>query len=177
MTSTMETQLAEHIRVHRDDGILLDTNVLLLFLIAQFDPTYIGRKRLNAYTLEDAQLLSCFVGKFSRILTTSHILTETSNLAAQMLTGQIKDEFFDRLFPLFCSAQEDAFHQCFIEVADVDKAIFVRLGLTDAGVVAAINTNTKRLLLTDDLNLHLAAIGEGAPSIKFTHMREAAGLL
>ena len=177
MTSTLGTQLAEYVRVHRRDGILLDTNVLLLLLIAQFAPAYIGRKRLDTYTLGDAQLLSGFVGKFHRILTTSHILAETSNLAAQMFTGRIKDEFFDRLFPLFSSAQEDAFHQCSIGAADVNQAIFVRLGMTDAGVVAAINIDTKRLLLTDDLDLHLAAINKGAPSIKFTHMREAAGLL
>jgi hypothetical protein len=177
MTSTLATQLAEHIRVHHEDGILLDTNVLLLLLIAQFDPAFIGRKRLEKYTPDDAQLLIAFAGKFNRILTTSHILAETSNLAAQALTGRRKDEFFNRLFPIFSSGNRDALHQCPIATVDFDRAIFVRLGLTDAGVIAAINIDAKRLLLTDDLDLYSAAVGKGVPSINFTHMREAAGLL
>ena len=177
MSSTLEMQLIGYVRTHRDDGILLDTNVLLLLLIAQFDPARIGGKRLEKYTLEDAQLLCAFVGKFKRILTTSHILAETSNLAAQALTGTVKNEFFNRLFPLFLSEQPDALHQCPIFIGNVDRAIFVRLGLTDAGIVAAVDVEAKRLLLTDDLNLHAAAIAKGAPSINFTHMREAEGLL
>ena len=57
----------------------------------------------------------------------------------------------------------------------IEEAIFVRLGLTDASLVATVNSG--RLLLTDDLDLHCAVTGQESPSINFTHMREAAGLL
>lgn len=175
MSSPLADRLIAYIQTHRDGGILLDTNVLLLLLVAQFRPALIGRKRLEKYTLEDAQLLCDFVGKFSRILTTSHILAETSNLAAQAMTGRLKDEFFARVFSLFCSDQRDALHQCPIEANGIDKAIFIRLGLTDAGLVAAVNGD--KLLLTDDLDLYLAALAKGTPTINFTHMREIFGLL
>ena len=175
MSSDFEEQLTEYAHRHRSDGILLDTNVLLLLLFANFQPSMIGGKRLEKYALEDAALLAGYVSRFNRILTTAHVLAETSNLAAQALTGKWKTAFFSQLFPLFCTDSQEALHPCETKVSDVDASIFVRLGLTDASLVATLGVN--RLLLTDDLDLHLAAMAKGTPSINFTHMREAAGLL
>lgn len=175
MTAGLAAQLAAHVTRHRQDGILLDTNVLLLLLLANFQPSLIGGKRLEKYTLEDGMLLTNFVRLFSRILTTHHILAETSNLAAQALSGKLKAEFFSTLFPLFCTGSPEALQPCELKKGGVDRALFIRLGLTDASVVASLDVH--RLLLTDDLDLYLAAIGKGAPAINFTHMREAAGLL
>ena len=174
MSSSFATQLTGYVNRHKGDGILLDTNVLLLLLFAKFQPDMIGGKRLEKYAFEDAQLLADYVRYFSRILTTPHILAETSNLAAQVLTGRKKADFFNQMFPLCCRDSQDALHQCEMKSGSVDQAIFVRLGLTDASLVAAIDVN--KLLLTDDLDLHLAAIDKGASSINFTHMLEAAGL-
>ena len=173
--SSLAAQLEAYVRSHKSDGILLDTNVLVLLLLGSFQPSLIGGKRLEKYAIQDAELLANYVGNFSRILTTSHILAETSNLATQVLTGKRKTDFFTRMFPLFCTDHQDASHQCEIVGCGINNAIFIQLGLTDAAVVAAIDVN--RLLLTDDLDLHLAAIAKGAPSINFTHMREAAGLI
>jgi hypothetical protein len=175
MSTGLELQLQAHLQRHRDDGILLDTNVLLLWLIAQFKPDLIGGKRLEKYTDGDAQLLSDFVRQFQRVLTTHHILTETSNLAAQALTGRLKAEFFERLYPLFCLQSAPEFHTCQTDAKTVDGVTFIRLGFTDANITAIVHA--ERLLLTDDLDLHLAACAKGADSINFTHMREAAGLL
>ena len=175
MSSSFEAQLQEHLQRHRTEGILLDTNVLLLLLIAQLQPALIGDKRLEKYTREDAEMLCRFVGQFSRILTTTHILAETSSLAAQALSGKFKADFFKQLFPLFCTDTQAAFHKCSVDGNRVEEAIFVRLGLTDASLVATVESG--RLLLTDDMDLHLAVISKESPSINFTHMREAAGLL
>jgi len=175
MNSALEERLAEYIRTHRDDGILLDTNVLVLLLAANFDKQLVGGKRLEKYAVEDAELLTQYVACFDRVLTTPHILAETSNLAAQILSGKQKKEFFARLFPLFCSVGKEALWQCQVSDVVIDQPIFVQLGLTDAVIAATVDAN--RLLLTDDLDLHLAACSKGAPSINFTHMREAAGLL
>jgi hypothetical protein len=175
MMAGLESQLQAHLQHHCEDGVLLDTNVLLLLLMAQFKPDLIGGKRLEKYTTDDAQLLLRFVGQFKRILTTTHILTETSNLAAQVLSGRLKTEFFERAYPLFCLQADLAFHTCPTDSKAVDAHTFVRLGFTDANLASTVNST--RLLLTDDLDLHLAACAKGADSINFTHMREAAGLL
>jgi hypothetical protein len=175
MTSGLKAQLAAHLQRHRDEGILLDTNVLLLLWLAKFDPRLIGGKRLEKYTPEDAVLLAGYVGQFKRILTTSTILTETSNLAAQVLSGQPKQALFRRFFPSFGASPPDDFHRCSVDGLTLDESIFVRLGFTDASIAATVGT--QHLLLTDDLDLYLAAQAQGAPAINFTHMREAAGLL
>ena len=175
MTIGLKAELATHLRRHRDEGILLDTNVLLLLWLATFDPRLIGGKRLEKYTPDDVELLAGYVGQFKRILTTSTILTETSNLAAQVLSGQRKQTLFRRLFPLFGASPPDDFHHCSVDGLTLDESIFVRLGFTDASIAATVGT--QHLLLTDDLDLYLATQAQGAPAINFTHMREAAGLL
>lgn len=175
MTSGLKDQLAAHLQRHRDEGILLDTNVLLLLWLAAFDPRLIGGKRLEKYTPDDVELLDGYVGQFKRILTTPTILTETSNLAALVLSGHSKLELFRRLFPLFGASPPDGFHRCSVDGLALDESIFVRLGFTDASIAATVGQ--QHLLLTDDLDLYLAAQAQGAPAINFTHMREAAGLL
>lgn len=175
MTSGLKAQLATHLRRHRDEGILLDTNVLLLLWLAKFDSRLIGGKRLEKYTPDDVELLAGYVGQFKRILTTSTILTETSNLAAQVLSGPPKQALFQRFFPSFGVSPPDDFHRCSVDGLTLDESIFVRLGFTDASIAATVGT--QHLLLTDDLDLYLAAQAQGAPAINFTHMREAAGLL
>jgi hypothetical protein len=175
MISGLKAQLATHLRRHRDEGILLDTNVLLLLWLATFDPQLIGGKRLEKYTPEDVELLAGYVGQFKRILTTSTILTETSNLAALVLSGQRKQALFRRLCPLFGASPPDDFHRCSVDSLTLDESIFVRLGFTDASIAATVGT--QHLLLTDDLDLYLATQAQGTPAINFTHMREAAGLL
>lgn len=175
MTSGLKAQLATHLRRHRDEGILLDTNVLLLLWLAKFDPRLIGGKRLEKYTPDDVELLAGYVGQFKRILTTSTILTETSNLAALVLSGDRKLALFRRLFPLFGVSPPKGFHRCAVDGLTLDESIFVRLGFTDASIAATVGT--QHLLLTDDLDLYLATQAQGTPAINFTHMREAAGLL
>ena len=86
-----------------------------------------------------------------------------------------KQALFRRLFPLFGASPPEGFHRCSVDGLALDESIFVRLGFTDASIAATVGQ--QHLLLTDDLDLYLAAQAQGAPAINFTHMREAAGLL
>lgn len=176
MTQGLEAQLAEYLRLYRNSGILLDSNVLLLLWLAEFDQSLVGGKRLEKYSVDDVTLLKSYVGKFSLILTTQTILTETSNLASKVLSGRRKAELFERLYPLFNPCAPSQFQQCSIEQLSLSQEVFVSLGYTDATLVALANSSEGRLLLTDDLDLYVAAITRQAPAINFTHMREAAGL-
>ena len=104
----LASTLLAHLAQHKQRGILLDTNVLLLFLVASFCPKMIGGKRLERYTQQDGQLLWQFVTKFDRILTTQHILAETSNLARQAVKGTQWTAFSNKLYPLFCLDSQDS---------------------------------------------------------------------
>jgi hypothetical protein len=135
----------------------------------------IGRKRLEKYGMDDGALLVQYVQRFDRILTTQHVLAETSNLCRQIIKGQHLSDFSTKLYPLFCSEMPESFQQCPVDGNRIDRGIFGRLGLTDSGLAYLVQTNL--LLLTDDLDLFVAAVERGQDAINFTHMRDAAGLL
>ncbi len=175
MNASYEDQLQRCIEQYSESGIVLDTNVLLLLLVGQFRPSLIGGRRLEKYSVPDAQLLMAFVERFKRIFVTAHVLAETSNLAAQVAKGLARDQFFSALHPVFCGESEISLGLLSILGREVVLDKFVRLGLTDAALISVAGQG--KLLLTDDLDLHLATVTSGWSSINFTHMREAAGLV
>lgn len=175
MTSTFEDQLFKLASKYKTHGILLDTNVLLLYLFATYDPSKVGIKRLAKYGKDDGQLLISYIGRFSHILTTSHVLAETSNLVRQIVSGQVRTELSTKFHPLFCSNLPNSFRQCAVDVGLIKKDLFGQLGLTDSGLTTLVQS--KQLLLTDDLDLFRASMLCGGDAINFTHMREAAGFL
>lgn len=97
----LEQRLLSLVSKHRERGILIDTNVLLLYLFGKFLPAAVGQKRLSRYSLEDADLILQFVGRFVYILTTQHVLAETSNLARQIVGGGLRDLLARQLYPAF----------------------------------------------------------------------------
>lgn len=175
MSSGLEAQLEGYINSYRKSGILLDTNVLLLLWAYQFDEQLIGRKKLEKYTVDDAKLLVSCVDQFTRILTTSSILTEVSNLAGLMLSGTKKQQLFERMYDFFNVPSADGAVHCSIHGAVLPSQTFVKLGYTDASIISI--AQAPHFLLTDDLDLFLDAQHHNIPTINFTHMREAAQLI
>ena len=69
----------------RGHQVLLDTNLLLLFLVDSYERKRIRNfKRTSTFSEEDFDLLAAFLQAFKKILTTPHILTEVSNLAGSL---------------------------------------------------------------------------------------------
>ncbi len=176
MNGGLDQQLEAYIRQYSHDGVLLDTNVLLLLLAHRFDPQLVGCKRLEKYDIEAAQLLMGCVGQFQRILTTASILTEVSNLAGQMLTGSKKQAFYTMLYAFFSAQIPNDVQHCSIHGIDLHIHQFVKLGYTDTTILA-VAEKKPHFLLTDDLDLFLDAQQHNIPTINFTHMREAAQLI
>jgi hypothetical protein len=157
-------QVDELIAKHRANGLLIDANLLVLYLVGKTNknriPTF---KRTQQYTVEDFELLELLIANFLTLVTTPHVLTEASNLSAlhteelKVLRGLFKDtveqmrEFYDESRSI---------------VAD---PAFARLGLTDAAIATLCRRSM--LVLTDDLPLHLALLNRGADSINFNHLR------
>jgi hypothetical protein len=75
------TDAFQLIRKHRGNGLLIDTNLLLLYLVGKTNPGRIANfKRTSRYTVEDFDLLGQIVEQFRTLVTTPHVLTELSNL-------------------------------------------------------------------------------------------------
>lgn len=148
--------------------LLVDTNILVLFLVGSFDPDLIPRhKRVNQFTVEDFHLLDGLLRRYEAILTTPNVLTEVTNLAMQ-IGGPAKEELPALLAVLL---QRGVFEEHVVESVEASRVEeFRRIGLTDSGIV--LLAGKKWTVLTDDLPLYLALQVRGLDAINFHHLRE-----
>ena len=148
---------------YRTKGILIDTNLLLLYFVGSYDPQRIEkykRTKNRKYSLEDFQRLKRLINHFEMIVTTPNILTEVSNL-----TSQLPDAYFQ----VFCE-RLTGFEETYISSRDVCKLPhFSHFRLTDSGIIDL--APTKHLVLTDDLELYGYLVGNGVDAVNFNHIR------
>lgn len=66
---------------YRDKGIIIDTNLLLVFLVGNVNPRLVGTAaKTDAYSLSDYERIRDVLACFNRWITIPQILTETGNL-------------------------------------------------------------------------------------------------
>lgn len=159
------SDIAALLSKYGSSGILLDTNMLLVYVLGRYDPDRIEKfKRTNTFRKEDFVFLSQFVRHFHRIVATPHILTEVSNLAAN-LAEPCRSACFESL-----RSDISRFHEIWDSaVTIVSSPVFQRLGLTDAGI--SIAAKQEYLVLTDDLDLYTTLWKYGVEAINFNHIR------
>jgi hypothetical protein len=151
-------------------GMLVDTNILLLYCVGSCDRKLIGWKRLAAFTLLDFELLLRVWPLFAKIVTTPNILTEVNSLAGQ-LGGTDKERCFQKFAEQITTLEE--LHTPSRDLAEADH--FPRFGLTDSGIV---NLAAGRfLVLTDDFRLWGFLSKRNIDVVNFNHLRELAGSL
>ena len=148
----------------RGRDVLIDTNILLMYIVGTVDPKFIPTfKRTKMFTIEDYALLRRFLGHRS-IVTTPNILTEVSNLA-----GQMAEPRRTRVFQTFAQAVRVMPEQYVHSTTATQNVAFVRLGLTDA-VIARI-AEGEVLVLTDDFKLTQHLERSGLAVMNFNHFR------
>ena len=144
--------------------IILDTNLLLLLLVARTDATLLHRfKRVQIFTYQDIALLADILKQFIGLVTTPHVLAETSNFLGQAPSWQ-QAALVDQL---------KTFIRGGVEVyAPATKLIerdeFNTLGLTDAGL-AQLSSDT--VVLTVDYQLAGKINAMGGNALNFNHYR------
>jgi len=148
-----------------DSLLLLDTNLLVVLVVAACEPDSIGRvKRTEVYTKDDAALIGSVVSAHRGILVTPHIITELSNLTGQIggkLFYQIRDSLIG-LIPQWTEYSEPS--------ADIaTDPLFRAFGITDAAIHRA--SREAFAVLTDDLPLYDTLGRRGVNVINFTHLR------
>ena len=153
---------------YKPKGLLVDTNLLLLYFIGAYDPERISRfKRTMAFTIDEFLLLAMFLGLFEKIITTPNILTEVSNLSGQLpenLRAFFWEDFAGRMIDL----QESYTPSTTISASPH----FTKFGLTDSGIVGLVKH--KYLVLTDDLKLAAYLQNLDIDVINFNHIRAIA---
>jgi hypothetical protein len=126
---------------------LVDSNLLLLYLVGRCDPRIIPRfTRTQKYTVKDFELLSKLLDRvFKTVLTTPNILTEVSNLATKLSENE-RQAFLVEM-EKHVRILDEKYLPSGLACADRN---YRTLGLTDA-VVLSLCPGV--LVLTDDLAL------------------------
>lgn len=146
-------------------GVLIDTNILLLLFIGSFDRALIpSYKRTRQFVVEDYDTLTSFLDNFSILITTPNVLTEVSNLAGQL--GQRKEAFYRDVFTKSIQVLEETYVESKIAI---NEPVFSKVGLTDSTVICS--AKGKYLLLTDDFELSQRFQHLGGDAINFNHIR------
>jgi rRNA-processing protein FCF1 len=153
---------------YQNKGLLIDTNLLLLYFIGAYDPDRIPKfKRTMAFTVDEFRLLASFLDVFDKLVTTPNVLTEVSNLSGQLaenLRAPFYSDFSNRI-PLL--------EEHYVTSVSVSSSVhFNRFGLTDSGIVQLVRDNY--LVLTDDLKLVGYLQNLGIDVVNFNHIRPLA---
>lgn len=161
----MSSSVADAADARRREGLLIDSNLLLLLFVGLYDRTRIEKfKRTTQFTVEDFELLVAFVGRFKEVVTTPSILTEVSNLLGQ-LPDKLRYSFYQR----FAYGLKDL-HEHYTPSRELgDEKAFPKFGLTDTAILQA--ASGKYVVLTDDFRLAQYLEHRNVDVINFNHLR------
>ncbi len=161
----MSSRMGGDTRAFHRKSLLIDSNLLLLFIVGLCDPARIVKfKRTAQFTVEDFECLEDFVGQFKQVVTTPNILTEVSNLL-----GHLPDK-------LACSFNEQfahdlkTLHEHYTPSRELGgEECFPRFGLTDTAILRDAGKDC--LVLTDDFRLAQYLGSRNINVINFNHLR------
>jgi rRNA-processing protein FCF1 len=153
---------------YRKRRLLVDTNILLLYIVGSLSLDRIARhKRTDTFTVEDYLLLETQLARFGGMVVTPNILTEVSNLLGYT------DEKTRLALLAWLGAQVPNFAEHYVPSHEaVEAAEFFWLGLADASILSCPTQDLT--VLTDDIHLYQALLKRGVEVINFNHLREAA---
>jgi hypothetical protein len=150
---------------YRSKGLLIDSNVLLLFFVGLRDRTRIEKfKRTSQFTIEDFKLLVDLIQQFKEVVTTPSILTEVSNLL-----GQLPEKLRYSFYQHFAYTLRDLRERYTPSGELGDERGFTKFGLTDMAILQA--ASGKYLVLTDDFRLAQYLEHQNVDVINFNHLR------
>lgn len=163
----MNDHLNRLIKRYAAKGLLLDSNVLLLYIVGLTDKSQVGRFKRTAnsgFTAQDFNLLESFVLRFTQVVTLPYILAEVSNFVD---TG----DKLGRMMLETLATQIGVFYEPSIRSMDVAPTKgFTQFGLTDAAIFLA--AQNRYLVLTKDMPLWAFLYNSGVAAVNFNNLRE-----
>lgn len=159
------TEITALLAKYRTKGIIIDTNIFLLYLVGLVNRERIPRfKRTAQFIPEDYDLLLQIVDGFQKVVTTPNILTEVNSLANQLGEPE-RSQCLDTFKCLISQITEEYQESNIV----AEQELFTRFGLTDCGII--LLAKNKYLVLTDDLKLHLYLKALKIDTINFNNLR------
>lgn len=157
--------LRQLIQKHRASGLVVDTNLLLVYFIGLQDKALVPKfKRTQAFIPDDFEILRAFLAQFARIVTVPGILTEVNSLA-NSLQEQNKPSFF-----LVFKEQITLLEEEYTPSKQVAGHVyFAKCGLTDAAILTIATRGL--MVLTDDFRLTEYLRHLNIDHLNFNHIR------
>ena len=139
----MNNYLLQLIQKYRQKGILIDTNLVLLYIVGSIDILQIREfSRTAMFTANDFYKVSKFIDYFDLKITTPHVLTEVSNLIGNRQN-----------LPTLLQTYIEKSKEIFLESSEVSKRnAFFNFGLADTAITETAKGSY--LVLTDDRPLY-----------------------
>jgi hypothetical protein len=151
---------------YRRRGLILDTNILLLYFIGTFNREEISKfkRTKEKFTDEDYDILLLVLEYFDKSVTTPNILTEVSNIS-----GQLGEHLHLEYFNYFATGIQLLTEEYVLsrDVARMEN--FYKFGLTDLAIMST--AREKYLVLTEDFKLSQYLQSAGVDVLNFNHLR------
>jgi hypothetical protein len=160
---TWESYILDLINRYRNKGILIDTNLLLLYLVGSYDLSWIEKFKPTKSHFEkrDYYLLVQFLQPFKIIVTTPNILTEVSNHSENKLPPEYYSTF---------ASWVSGSNEHYMQSKDIcSHKHFQKFGLTDCGI--ATLAQNKYLVITVDFPFYGYLQGIGVDVINYNQLR------
>lgn len=127
------------IQKYKSQGILVDANVAILYVVGSLNPELIrDSKRTAMFTEADFEKVSRFIDYFPSKVTTPNVLTEVSDLLPKT----------SGLLDVFSGFVRNSLEKYSPSGSLIDSIVFSDFGLADASVYETARQNY--LILTDD---------------------------
>jgi len=164
------SDLLDYAVMHARNGVILDTNVLLVLTVGLWNSKAISEyKRTSSYSADDFVLLSSIVERVGKIVTTPHILTEVCNL-----TDSLNRQHGCQIYQTLALLQQDARERRQEAVRLMTDPLFLTFGLADTSLIDA--SKKRHLVITDEAACYAAIVSSGGLAINLNHLRGAAWL-
>lgn len=154
--------------LRRANGLLLDTNVLLLLIVNAVNPQQAAtfKRTRDLYFTEGVGALTQAIASCRQQWTTPHVLTETSNFLGQLPKPLIK-QARQTLQKNVVVCREH-----WTKAADIHESdsVFHRFGMTDWAINKVVQEE-KLVLVTDDYPLYQFVSSRGIACVNYNHLR------
>lgn len=156
----MNDYLLKLVQKYKQKGLLVDTNILLLYIVGSFDIDLIQNfKRTDIFSRDDFEKVSKFIDFFNIKIVVPHVLTQVSDFInnRQNLQSVLK---------VFIENSQEVL----IESTDLSKReTFLKFGLADTSV--AFTAKDNYLIFTDDRPLYGFLINSNIDAVNLDQIR------
>lgn len=153
---------------HRRTGVVVDTNLLLLYFVGTYDRGLIERwgRTNDRFVSVDYETLRLVLSQFDKLVVTPHVLTEVSNML-----GYLSEPARTACFEQFALAIRSSLMEEELTFATElsDDAAFFLFGIADASILEAAAGSY--LVLTDDFPLYGYLMSKGVDVLNFNEIR------